>query len=89
MGRSHSSVIPTRFLAVLGHFLAVLCALQDNDSNIKTGLGADLTDLAISEAMRKLNVSLSVAIVCFFFDFVGMFFGFSLFIPEVSWQDAS
>ncbi len=83
MERPHSVLIPTRFLAVLGHFLAVLCALQENDGNIKTGLGAHLTDSSISEAERKLNVSLSVAIACFLFDFVGMFFGFSLFISEV------
>ncbi len=89
MGRTHTSVIPIRFLAVLGHFLVVLCALQDNDGNIKTGLGNELTDSAISEATRKLNVSLGVAIVCFFFDFVGMFFGLSLFIPEVRWYEAS
>ncbi len=86
MGRPHYAVIPTRFLAVLGHFLAVLCALQDNDSNIKTGLGVNLSDSDTNEAKRKLNLSLSIAVVCLLFDFVGMFFGFSLFISEVRWQ---
>jgi hypothetical protein len=76
-------LISARFLSTFGHFTALLILFQTVDNNVEKSFA----DGAVTEkdsAMLSANWALAFGCICFFFDFMGIFSGNSLFIPGVN-----
>ncbi|CAM9700137.1 unnamed protein product [Choristocarpus tenellus] len=82
--RVEDRVIPARFLVTLGHLIGTLMIFKTKIDNVYAGLGVDPTTFQVTSAEGKVNAALAVAVVCFLFDFIGIFFGLSIFMMKVN-----
>ena len=76
-------IIPARFLLTLGHFIAVLLVHYTKDHHIYA-VYDDPSSTEKNDAVFQLEAALNVAVVCFVFDFLGMFTGASIFLHKVN-----
>mmetsp|Transcript_48913 Transcript_48913/g.98419 ORF Transcript_48913/g.98419 Transcript_48913/m.98419 type:complete len:143 (-) Transcript_48913:247-675(-) len=76
-------IIPARFLLTLGHFVSVCLITYTKEDNIYA-VHNSATSKQKSDAVYEIQAAVNVAIVCFCFDFIGMFSGSSLFMNKVN-----
>jgi len=77
------SLISARFLSTFGHFTALLILFQTIENNVSKSL-PDASSAEIDSKLAYARGSLIFGCVCFMFDFSGMFFGNTLFMPGIN-----
>ena len=76
-------LISARFLSTFGHVTAVLILFQIIDNNVQKSFADGAVD-AVDNALYSANWALTFACICFAFDFSGICFGTTLFIPGIN-----
>eukprot|EP00736_Rhodelphis_marinus_P009078 Rmarinus@m.5603 len=81
-----TSLIPGRFILMMGHFLAVSMAFMSMDDNIRAGVDSNVTegDDDWTSAESSITAALSLTCITFSVQFVGLFGGFTMFSNEVN-----
>lgn len=77
------SLISARFLSTFGHLTALLILFQTIENNVEVSL-PDGSDAVKTAEISSARACLAFGCVCFLFDFSGMFFGNSLFVPAIN-----
>jgi len=77
------SLISARFLSTFGHFTALLILFQTIENNVSKSL-PDASGTQKESELAYARGALAFGCVCFLFDFSGMFFGNTLFIPAIN-----
>ncbi len=79
MARLEDVLIPSRFLLTSGHFITAILAFYNLPINVAAGfpMGGSAADLAA--ARGSLLTALSIAMLCFIVQFLGLFGGFTMF----------
>ena len=72
-------VVAMRFITTMGHLLALLILFSTVPNNIRVSLGDGVSAADELVAHQTAIAALVIGILCFMFDFRGMFFGASLF----------
>ena len=72
-------IVAMRFFTTMGHFLALLILFSTVPNNIRVSLGDGVSKADELVASQTAQAALVIGIICFLFDFTGMFFGRSLF----------
>jgi len=80
---TRDQIIPARFLLTLGHFIAICLVTYTKESNIFAA-HERASSKQKSDAANEIQTAVNVAIICFCFDFIGMFSGSSLFMNKVN-----
>ena len=80
---TRNQVISARFLLILGHFISICLISSTQDSNIRAVFHSPTSNQK-SEAVSEIRAAVNFSIVCFCFDFFGMFSGSSLFMNKVN-----
>lgn len=83
MGRLQQQIIPTRFLLTTGHFLALLMVTFTKDENVTAAVGSESGQKSREQGVTELDSAIIVGLVCFLFDFLGMFYS-SLFMHQIN-----
>ncbi|CAM9757172.1 unnamed protein product [Discosporangium mesarthrocarpum] len=78
------AVIPARFMVTLGHLIGTMMVFKTKINNVYAGLVVDPTSAQITAAEAGIDAALSVALISFIFDFIGMIFGLSIFVMKVN-----
>lgn len=68
----------------MGHLLAVLVMYYHLEANVLAGLGENPTSAQVSQGLDDARVPWTVAVVCFVFDFIGLFGGLSIFFRSLN-----
>jgi hypothetical protein len=77
------SLISARFLSTFGHLTALLILFQTIENNVEVSLPDGSAAVKAAE-ISSARGCLAFGCVCFLFDFSGMFFGNSLFVPSMN-----
>lgn len=77
-------VVNARFVFTLAHACAIMLALFHKESNVAASLSAGHSADDEAAADRSIVAVLVLAVLCSLVSFVGLFGGFSLFHPRVS-----
>mmetsp|Transcript_7946 Transcript_7946/g.9731 ORF Transcript_7946/g.9731 Transcript_7946/m.9731 type:complete len:145 (-) Transcript_7946:238-672(-) len=77
--RINDMLIPARFLATMGHLIAVIMANLTINDNIDIALSSTSSDDDYNAAKSVALSAIVISYVCFTFDFVGLFGGFIFF----------
>jgi hypothetical protein len=81
MGRSRDVLIPARFLLTAGNFITVVLAFYNVGANVRSGVpGGGSLDAARS----SLLAALSISIIAFAPQFLGLFGGWTLFLDQLN-----
>ena len=75
------NLISARFFTTMGHCVALLILFNTIENNVQKGLEDGESE---SQAMLSVNFALSLGFIAILFDFVGMFWGHTLFSPTVN-----
>jgi hypothetical protein len=78
---ANDTLIPTRFLATIGHMITVLMIFNTRAGNIRASLAVDATSVDYDDADSSLLAGLWLAMLCFAIELIGQFAGFTLFKP--------
>ena len=77
-------MIPARFVLTMGHLIAVIIVFYHFDANVLAELRTNPSPAEKQAARADLEVAWILSLVCFLFDFLGLFGGFSIFMPTVN-----
>jgi hypothetical protein len=77
-------LISARFFVTIGHFTALLLLFQIIENNVNASLGDNASETAKYEAVQISMAALVFGIICFLFDFCGLFLGTSIFYNTVN-----
>ena len=78
-----NQLIPARFLLTLGHFIALCTIPYTKEHNIYAVYDSP-SSTERSNAVSQIEAAINTAIVCFVFDFIGIFSGSSIFLNKVN-----
>ena len=74
-------LIGARFFTTMGHCTALLVLFNTIENNVQKGLEDGESEV---QAMVSANFALAMGFIAFIFDFVGMFWGHTLFSPTIN-----
>ena len=77
------NLISARFLTTFGHLTALLIIFSTIENNVEKSV-ADGDAAGRDDALVSANGALIFGCFCFCFDFAGIFFGNSLFMPAMN-----
>merc|ERR1711920_701450 len=79
-------ILPARYLLTMGHFIVTTMVFFTKEENIARGLPASATPgtEAFERAHRSMQIAWTLSMVCFSFDFLGLFAGYTMFVPNVN-----
>lgn len=80
---SEEITLPTRFLTLTAHFIAVLTVIIDVDNLAGQAVLVDESD-TFESAKQKLAAAAWTAIACFAVEYLGLFMGVSIFMHSHS-----
>jgi hypothetical protein len=78
-----STLIPTRFLTTVGHLIALLMIFYTKDANVRAGIRVEFSTAEYDDAQSSLDAALWMSVICFAIELLGIFGGFSLFMPAL------
>mmetsp|Transcript_16863 Transcript_16863/g.18807 ORF Transcript_16863/g.18807 Transcript_16863/m.18807 type:complete len:114 (+) Transcript_16863:58-399(+) len=84
-----NTVIPARFLTLLGHFVALMMLYYTPEGNVNASIPVVHTQKQFDHATQQLDIAIRLGLACFAIEFAGLFGGFSLFEPAynaLSWS---
>eukprot|EP00343_Euplotes_focardii_P008299 CAMPEP_0205822454 /NCGR_PEP_ID=MMETSP0206-20130828/12573_1 /ASSEMBLY_ACC=CAM_ASM_000279 /TAXON_ID=36767 /ORGANISM="Euplotes focardii, Strain TN1" /LENGTH=109 /DNA_ID=CAMNT_0053118741 /DNA_START=52 /DNA_END=378 /DNA_ORIENTATION=+ len=76
-----NTVIPARFLTLLGHFVALMMLYYTPEGNVNASIPVVHTQKQFDHATQQLDIAIRLGLACFAIEFAGLFGGFSLFEP--------
>lgn len=82
MKRVLEVLIPARFVLTTGHLVATIMILYTKRENLFAGLPRDPSPSRFDRARGELELACVLCLVCFVFDFVGIFCGTSIFFVK-------
>ena len=84
-GKVDARLIPVRFMLTMGHLIVTLCIFDTMEDNVVATVddGVAATDAQKESVRSDIRMVLVLSLVCFAFDFLGMFGGFSIFFQAV------
>lgn len=77
-------LISARFLTTVGHLTALLLIFSSIENNVQKSLADNSSDIATTKAYQTSIAALCFGILCFIFDFTGIFFGTTLFNSSIN-----
>ncbi|CAG0920582.1 unnamed protein product [Notodromas monacha] len=81
---SMSSLMPSRFLSLVAHFVILVTAMSDKKANVLASLPWDFTEEEWNGKMRELSAGLIVSLVFICVELVTFLFGVTMFLPMQS-----
>jgi len=77
-------LVPLRFLAMVGHFLATLVFIFSRKDNIIVALKFDYTSDELNDADQTMIAASMLIVGCFVIEAFGFFAGFTMFSPALA-----
>mmetsp|Transcript_22365 Transcript_22365/g.36969 ORF Transcript_22365/g.36969 Transcript_22365/m.36969 type:complete len:141 (-) Transcript_22365:685-1107(-) len=81
---AEETVIPTRFLVMTSHLIAVIMVLFQRNENVVNGLPAGYSASEYNSLNTQLIIACALSFGLLMVEYVGLFAGFSMFATQVN-----